>query len=675
MATWNPIAATVPQYQKANGDLASGYYIAFEADGTSTSINMATDNTGGTTLAKCQLNDSGYPITAGSAVFIPHIDQDYKLSLYPTSTDADNKTNAEWTVDDLIAISDPSTLTVDATGVTYTNPGTGATATTADDIFDGMWLDAKTMFGVTADGVTDDTAAVQAALDAGKAVDFPEGTMLLTSTITYNDNQRVRGRGTELTIFSANHTGAVFEPANKSALYRGLDFAEFQITKSANTGTGDGLNISNSRSGSFRRFEVNSCNLGVNFDTQLDGNSSYFNTFEDLIVFNNTTNALRIAATGTDTPNANYIVRGDYRGGTDVLKFEEGENLKLDSVSVQGATTNWINSDVQFTAINCRFENSSNAILTNSGITVASDVRANIIGGTMTKGVIVGDADLVRVTGMDIEAGFPELGQENSIRYLERPFQNAGLRSGALGNQFTQSDDVTNAAWSTSGTITLTKDATDARGNGNGAVTVNFDGTDDATSNYYQNVSGSTLEGRKGYTFAIEARALTGEAGSLEVRIKQLDSGSTVIERIDNKIYLDDTWSTHSITVRFSANTVASGSLEISVHCIQNTGDLEDAIVGNHSFVVGSVPGIETTAGSAITTTKQGIIIGPDAAGTKVTISEEGTITCTSSVTTDGSVAISDGTTGGSSSAGAGNQYVELDIGGTVYKVLHDGTV
>ena len=35
----------------------------------------------------------------------------------------------------------------------------------------------------------------------------------------------------------------------------------------------------------------------------------------------------------------------------------------------------------------------------------------------------------------------------------------------------------------------------------------------------------------------------------------------------------------------------------------------------------------------------------------------------------------SDGTTGGSSSAGAGNQYVEIWIGGTGYKVLHDGQI
>lgn len=38
-------------------------------------------------------------------------------------------------------------------------------------------------------------------------------------------------------------------------------------------------------------------------------------------------------------------------------------------------------------------------------------------------------------------------------------------------------------------------------------------------------------------------------------------------------------------------------------------------------------------------------------------------------------ICTSDGDTGGADSAGAGNQYVELNIGGTVYKVLHDGTV
>lgn len=38
-------------------------------------------------------------------------------------------------------------------------------------------------------------------------------------------------------------------------------------------------------------------------------------------------------------------------------------------------------------------------------------------------------------------------------------------------------------------------------------------------------------------------------------------------------------------------------------------------------------------------------------------------------------VPTSSGTTGGTGSAGAGNQYIEMEVDGVVYKVLHDGTV
>jgi len=38
-------------------------------------------------------------------------------------------------------------------------------------------------------------------------------------------------------------------------------------------------------------------------------------------------------------------------------------------------------------------------------------------------------------------------------------------------------------------------------------------------------------------------------------------------------------------------------------------------------------------------------------------------------------IVVSDGATGGSGSAGSGCQYIALNIGGTIYKVLHDGTL
>ena len=54
---------------------------------------------------------------------------------------------------------------------------------------------------------------------------------------------------------------------------------------------------------------------------------------------------------------------------------------------------------------------------------------------------------------------------------------------------------------------------------------------------------------------------------------------------------------------------------------------------------------------------------------------EAGGIVKIPSVATAHDIVISDGGTGGVGSGGAGNQYIEIQVGSTVYKVLHDGTV
>ncbi len=96
-----PIAQTVPQYSN-NGEPASGYVLKFYAAGTSTVINSATDNTGATLLSDIVLNADGYPDQSGS-IFIPHIDQEYKLALYPSQSAADSNTGATWSIDNLAA--------------------------------------------------------------------------------------------------------------------------------------------------------------------------------------------------------------------------------------------------------------------------------------------------------------------------------------------------------------------------------------------------------------------------------------------------------------------------------------------------------------------------------------------------------------------------------------------
>lgn len=97
---WNPIANTVPQYEDANGNPYSGSVLKAYAAGTSTNISLATDTTGGTTATSIALNANGYPEVSGNIV-IPHVDQDYKLALYPTQAAADSDTGAIWTIDNI----------------------------------------------------------------------------------------------------------------------------------------------------------------------------------------------------------------------------------------------------------------------------------------------------------------------------------------------------------------------------------------------------------------------------------------------------------------------------------------------------------------------------------------------------------------------------------------------
>lgn len=95
------ITGAPTQYQKADGTLASGYYLKFYASGTTTPISLYSDIDGSGALAKCQLNSSGYPINGSNAVFIPSVNQRYKIALYRNSTDADANTfgNADWVLD------------------------------------------------------------------------------------------------------------------------------------------------------------------------------------------------------------------------------------------------------------------------------------------------------------------------------------------------------------------------------------------------------------------------------------------------------------------------------------------------------------------------------------------------------------------------------------------------
>lgn len=98
--TFVPIARTLPQYVDLNGDPYSGAVLKAYAEDTSDPINFATDKTGLVLVDSIALNAAGYPEVSGNEV-IPHLEENFKLALYPDQDSADNNTGNIWIIDNI----------------------------------------------------------------------------------------------------------------------------------------------------------------------------------------------------------------------------------------------------------------------------------------------------------------------------------------------------------------------------------------------------------------------------------------------------------------------------------------------------------------------------------------------------------------------------------------------
>lgn len=115
---WRPITTVPTQYLDTNSTLASGYVLKAYSAGTSDTIAFATDSTGGTQAATVALNADGYPEVSGN-IIIPHVNETYKLSLYPSQSAADSDTGAAWTLDNLYAVFTDKQYVEDRFGVAH----------------------------------------------------------------------------------------------------------------------------------------------------------------------------------------------------------------------------------------------------------------------------------------------------------------------------------------------------------------------------------------------------------------------------------------------------------------------------------------------------------------------------------------------------------------------------
>jgi hypothetical protein len=100
-------------------------------------------------------------------------------------------------------------LAADSTGIGFLQSGTGATLRTAQNKMRDF-VSVKD-FGATGDGVANDTAEIQAAIDAHDTVYFPPGTYLISAKLTCSPSTNIIGANQHTVTITASHSGVILE--------------------------------------------------------------------------------------------------------------------------------------------------------------------------------------------------------------------------------------------------------------------------------------------------------------------------------------------------------------------------------------------------------------------------------------------------------------------------------
>jgi hypothetical protein len=145
-----------------------------------------------------------------------------------------------------------SLTTVPGSQVSFLQAGTGAVSRTAQNkmrdfinVFD---------FGAVGNGTTDDTAAIQLAINyaAGRPIFVPDGTYKITSQLTYStagnaNGLNLQGDGIGKTYFDSRvGSGAMLKCSTSvnTKLHTGLNLTDFSIMTGSAAADGDGIELS-----------------------------------------------------------------------------------------------------------------------------------------------------------------------------------------------------------------------------------------------------------------------------------------------------------------------------------------------------------------------------------------------------------------------------------------------
>lgn len=171
-----------------------------------------------------------------------------------------------------------------ASAVSFIQSGTGAVGRTVAAKL-GDFVSVKD-FGAVGDGTTDDTTAIQLALNTGRAVLAPKGTYKLTSTLNVTvDNTGLIGEGKGTVFAPGAGTSDIFSLGDGTNEISGLRFENFTIWPSATRTGGYAFNCRFTTDSVWRNVRVGTIdNYVANGNTHRLYNGWYFDRFSQNMI-------------------------------------------------------------------------------------------------------------------------------------------------------------------------------------------------------------------------------------------------------------------------------------------------------------------------------------------------------------------------------------------------------
>lgn len=166
-------------------------------------------------------------------------------------------------------------------------------------------------FGAVGDGVTDDTAAIQAALAAAESVYLPQGTYLITDRLMVGV-KTLAGAGKYKTTIKANYSGTAVQlgaASVTSGITVGGKLADFALTMVHTSGTG--IKLQNSSEAFVSNIAIQSLaarpNTQIGFVIDGGNGSAFFNTCINMNV-QGTDQGYRFVSTGSGLVTSSVFV-------------------------------------------------------------------------------------------------------------------------------------------------------------------------------------------------------------------------------------------------------------------------------------------------------------------------------------------------------------------------------